>query len=111
MFHPGGREGSRAALAREPSSLLPLGMTAQKASRPGRRTNPCHPERSEGSRTRPAEWHRIRLRFEASPKSALRFRGGNVKARTILGPLVCFFTGLALYAADPNMGTWKLNET
>jgi hypothetical protein len=33
-----------------------------------------------------------------------------VKARTILATLVCFFTGLALYAADPNMGTWKLNE-
>jgi hypothetical protein len=35
-----------------------------------------------------------------------------VKARTILATLVCFFAGLALYAADanPNMGTWKLNE-
>jgi aryl-phospho-beta-D-glucosidase BglC (GH1 family) len=34
-----------------------------------------------------------------------------VKARTILATLICFFTGLALYAADPNLGTWKLNES
>jgi hypothetical protein len=34
-----------------------------------------------------------------------------VKTRTILATLVCFFAGLALYAADPNLGTWKLNES
>ena len=34
-----------------------------------------------------------------------------MKTRTILATLVCFFVGLALYAADPNLGTWKLNES
>ena len=33
-----------------------------------------------------------------------------MKARTVLATLVGFFAGLALYAADPQMGTWKLNE-
>ena len=34
-----------------------------------------------------------------------------MKTRTILASLVAFFAGLALcYAADPQMGTWKLNE-
>jgi hypothetical protein len=34
-----------------------------------------------------------------------------MKTRTILGSLVAFFAGLALcYAADAQMGTWKLNE-
>lgn len=34
-----------------------------------------------------------------------------MKTRTILVSIVAFFAGLALcYAADPNMGTWKLNE-
>ena len=34
-----------------------------------------------------------------------------MKTRTILGSLVAFFAGIALcYAADVNMGTWKLNE-
>ena len=34
-----------------------------------------------------------------------------MKARTVLATLVGFVVGLALYAADPNMGTWKLNES
>lgn len=34
-----------------------------------------------------------------------------MKARTVLATLVGFFAGLALYAADPQMGTWKLNES
>ncbi|HEY7573533.1 MAG TPA: hypothetical protein VIB08_00045, partial [Thermoanaerobaculia bacterium] len=34
-----------------------------------------------------------------------------MKARTVLATLVCFLASLALYAADPNMGTWKLNES
>jgi len=34
-----------------------------------------------------------------------------MKARTVLATLVGLFAGLALYAADPNMGTWKLNES
>ena len=34
-----------------------------------------------------------------------------MKARTILATLVCFFAALALYAADPQLGTWKLNES
>ncbi len=34
-----------------------------------------------------------------------------MKTRTILASIVAFFAGLALcYAADPQMGTWKLNE-
>jgi hypothetical protein len=33
-----------------------------------------------------------------------------MKAKTVLATLVGFFAGLALYAADPQMGTWKLNE-
>lgn len=34
-----------------------------------------------------------------------------MKTRTILASAVAFFSGIALcYAADPNMGTWKLNE-
>src|SRR4030095_6317282 len=33
-----------------------------------------------------------------------------MKARTVLATLVGFFAGLALYAADPQMGTWKLNQ-
>lgn len=34
-----------------------------------------------------------------------------MKTRTILATLVAFFAGIALaFAADPNMGTWKLNE-
>lgn len=34
-----------------------------------------------------------------------------MKTRTILASLVAFFAGIALaFAADPNMGTWKLNE-
>src|SRR5262245_45988923 len=33
-----------------------------------------------------------------------------MKKRTVLATLVGFFAGLALYAADPQMGTWKLNE-
>lgn len=34
-----------------------------------------------------------------------------MKARTILASLAVFFTGVALsLAADPNLGTWKLNE-
>ena len=34
-----------------------------------------------------------------------------MKARTVLATAVGFFAGLALYAADPQMGTWKLNES
>ncbi len=34
-----------------------------------------------------------------------------MKTRTILASVVAFLVGLALYAADPNMGTWKLNES
>ena len=34
-----------------------------------------------------------------------------MKARTVLATLVCFLAGFALYAADPNLGTWKLNES
>ena len=34
-----------------------------------------------------------------------------MKARTVLATLVGYFAGLALYAADPQMGTWKLNES
>ena len=34
-----------------------------------------------------------------------------MKARTALATFVGFFAGLALYAADPQMGTWKLNES
>ncbi len=35
-----------------------------------------------------------------------------MKTRTILASLVCFFAGLALcFAADPNMGTWTLNDS
>ena len=34
-----------------------------------------------------------------------------MKARTVLASLAVFFTGVALsLAADPNLGTWKLNE-
>jgi hypothetical protein len=34
-----------------------------------------------------------------------------MKTRTILACLVVFFAGFALcFAADPNMGTWKLND-
>jgi hypothetical protein len=34
-----------------------------------------------------------------------------MKARTVLASLAVFFTGVALsLAADPNVGTWKLNE-
>jgi len=34
-----------------------------------------------------------------------------VKTKTILASLAAFFAGLAVcLAADPNMGTWKLNE-
>jgi hypothetical protein len=34
-----------------------------------------------------------------------------MKSRTILASLAAFFAGVALcLAADPNMGTWKLNE-
>jgi hypothetical protein len=34
-----------------------------------------------------------------------------MKSRTILASLAAFFVGVALcLAADPNMGTWKLNE-
>ena len=34
-----------------------------------------------------------------------------MKSRTILASLAVFFAGVALcLAADPNMGTWKLNE-
>jgi hypothetical protein len=34
-----------------------------------------------------------------------------LKTRTILASVVAFLVGLALYAADPNLGTWKLNES
>jgi hypothetical protein len=35
-----------------------------------------------------------------------------MKKRTILASLACFFAGVALcFAADPNTGTWKLNES
>ena len=34
-----------------------------------------------------------------------------MKTRTILAALVCSLVSLALYAADPNLGTWKLNES
>ena len=34
-----------------------------------------------------------------------------MKARTVLATLVGFFACLALYAADPQLGTWKLNES
>jgi len=34
-----------------------------------------------------------------------------MKARIVLATLVGCFAGLALYAADPNLGTWKLNES
>jgi hypothetical protein len=34
-----------------------------------------------------------------------------MKARTVLATFFGFFMGLALYAADPNMGTWKLDES
>jgi len=37
--------------------------------------------------------------------------GGNVKERTVLTTLVGFLAALALYAADPQLGTWKLNES
>ena len=34
-----------------------------------------------------------------------------MKTKTILGSLAAFFAGLAVcLAADPNLGTWKLNE-
>jgi hypothetical protein len=34
-----------------------------------------------------------------------------MKTRTILASVTAFFAGIALcFAADPNMGTWKLNE-
>ena len=38
-------------------------------------------------------------------------KGGIMKARIVLATLVGCFAGLALYAADPNLGTWKLNES
>ena len=34
-----------------------------------------------------------------------------MKARTVLATVVGFLATLALYAADPQMGTWKLNES
>jgi len=34
-----------------------------------------------------------------------------MKARTVLATVVGFFAGLALYAADPQLGIWKLNES
>src|SRR5262245_47869793 len=34
-----------------------------------------------------------------------------MKTRTVLATLVGFLAGLALYAADSQMGTWKLNES
>lgn len=34
-----------------------------------------------------------------------------MKARTVLATLVGFFACLALFAADPQLGTWKLNES
>ena len=34
-----------------------------------------------------------------------------MKARTVLATLVGVFAALALYAADSQMGTWKLNES
>jgi hypothetical protein len=38
-------------------------------------------------------------------------KGGDMKTKTILASLAAFFVGLAVcLAADPNMGTWKLNE-
>jgi len=38
-------------------------------------------------------------------------KGGDMKTKTILASLAAFFAGLAVcLAADPNMGTWKLNE-
>ena len=33
-----------------------------------------------------------------------------MKTRTILASAVAYFASLALYAADPSIGTWKLNE-
>ena len=34
-----------------------------------------------------------------------------MKTKTVLASLAAFFTGIAIcLAADPNMGTWKLNE-
>jgi len=38
-------------------------------------------------------------------------KGGIMKARIVLATLVGFIAALALYAADPNLGTWKLNES
>jgi hypothetical protein len=38
-------------------------------------------------------------------------RGGEMKARTALASLAVFITGVALsLAADPNLGSWKLND-
>ena len=34
-----------------------------------------------------------------------------MKSRNVLATLVGFLAALALYAADPQMGTWKLNES
>jgi hypothetical protein len=42
---------------------------------------------------------------------AAKKEGGNMKPRTILTGLAVFFLGVAAcFAADLNIGTWKLNE-
>ena len=53
----------------------------------------------------------IRSGFDSKRRVASRYRGGQMKARTILATLAGLFVGIAVaFAADPNMGTWKLNE-
>jgi hypothetical protein len=54
---------------------------------------------------------RYRMGRTVSERRIASKKGGEMKTRTILAFLVVFFAGFALcFAADPNMGTWKLND-
>src|SRR5262245_14197273 len=51
------------------------------------------------------------MRWTDSESRTASRQGGRMRARTILASVAVFFAAVGLsFAADPQMGTWKLNE-